>query len=83
MRVVAVESRKDVRQLRAAHAQAWKEQVGLLGMMNALRELVDVEEHRPECVVVEAKLAPSALADEQLEPTQHCRQDGVLFADDS
>ena len=81
-RVVAVEPVEHRRQLRAARAQQRKEQLGFLGVVHLLRELVDVEEHRAQDLEVRLDPVAPALGEQQADRAQHRRERAVLGAND-
>ena len=58
-----------------------KQQVGLLGMMKALRKLVDVKQHGAQDVKKPVRLVARSAPKHQAQRAQHRSQGGVLVAD--
>ena len=80
--VVAIEPGEHRGERGAAFAQQGKEQGAFLGVVDLLRELVDVEQHRAQDLEVRRDAVAPALGQEQPDRAQHGREGGVLVADD-
>ena len=80
--MVAVQPVEHCADLRAAPPQQREQQLALLRVMQALGELVDVEQHGAQHTEVQRRAAAAMLGHQHHHRAQHGRQRLVLFADD-
>ena len=80
--VVGIETVEHLGGLRAAGADARKQQLGFLRVVDPLRKLVDVEQHRAQHREVGQVAAPTVLGQQQADRAQHRRQRAMLVVDD-
>jgi len=69
--------------LRSDTGDLGKQQLGLLGMVQALGKLVDIEQHRAQHLEILLARVTRAALDHHDQRTQHRRQGGMFVTDDA